>query len=45
MFNALQQQLAQCDTRPTIALTAKDRDRLLALGRDLSRAWDEAGRQ
>ena len=41
--DALQQQLAQCDTGPTIALTAKDRDRLLALGRDLSCAWDEAG--
>lgn len=40
---ALEQQLAQCDNGPTIAFNAKHRERLLTLGRDLSRVWDEAG--
>jgi hypothetical protein len=43
--HALEEQLAQQDTgpTPTLALSTKDRERLLALGSDLSRAWDEAG--
>src|SRR6516162_7424787 len=41
--HALEEQLAQHDTGRAFALNAKDRDRLLALGSDLSRAWDEAG--
>jgi excisionase family DNA binding protein len=40
---ALEEQLAQHDAEPTITLSAKDRDRLLALGTDLPRAWDSAG--
>jgi DNA invertase Pin-like site-specific DNA recombinase len=41
--HALEEQLAQHDTGPAIALGIEDRERLLALGRDLSRAWDGAG--
>jgi excisionase family DNA binding protein len=41
--HALEEQLAQHDTGPALALSNKDRERLLALGSDLSRAWDEAG--
>ena len=40
---ALEEQLAQHDTGSAITLGFQDRDRLLALGRDLSRAWDSAG--
>jgi hypothetical protein len=40
--HALEEQLAQHDTGPSITLGLKDRERLLALGRDLSRAWDSA---
>ncbi len=39
---ALEEQLAQHDTGPAIRLSLEDRERLLALGRDLSRAWDSA---
>jgi excisionase family DNA binding protein len=38
--HALEEQLAQHDTGPAIRLSLEDRERLLALGRDLSRAWD-----
>jgi hypothetical protein len=41
--HALEEQLAQHDTGPAMALNVEDRERLLALGRDLSRAWDSAG--
>jgi hypothetical protein len=41
--HALEEQLAQQDNGPTLALSTKDRERLLALGGDLSRAWDGAG--
>ena len=41
--HALDEQLAQHDTGLAIALGVEDRERLLALGRDLSRAWDGAG--
>ena len=41
--HALEEQLVQHDTGRALALNAKDRERLLALGSDLSRAWDEAG--
>jgi DNA invertase Pin-like site-specific DNA recombinase len=37
---ALEQQLAEHDTEPVIALRPEDRERLLALGQDLTRAWD-----
>jgi hypothetical protein len=40
--HALEEQLAQHDTGPSITLGLKDRERLLTLGRDLSRAWDSA---
>jgi hypothetical protein len=40
---ALEEQLAQYNTEPTITLSAEDRERLFALGRDLPRAWDGAG--
>ena len=40
--HALEEQLAQRDTEPLV-LSSKDRERLLALGSDLSRTWDEAG--
>jgi hypothetical protein len=40
---ALEEQLAQHDTGPSITLGLGDRERLLVLGRDLSRAWDSAG--
>jgi len=40
---ALEEQLAQHDTGSEITLGFQDRDRLLALGRDLSRAWDSVG--
>ena len=40
---SLEEQLAQHDTGPAITLGFEDRERLLALGRDLSRAWDSAG--
>jgi hypothetical protein len=40
--HALEEQLTQHDTGPAIALGLEDRERLLALGRDLSRAWDSA---
>jgi hypothetical protein len=38
----LEEQLAQHDTGPAITLGFEDRERLLALGSDLSRAWDSA---
>ena len=41
-IHALEEQLTQHDTGPAIALSLEDRKRLLALGRDLSRAWDSA---
>jgi len=41
--HALEEQLVQHDAGRALALNAKDRERLLALGSDLSRAWDEAG--
>jgi len=41
--HALEEQLAQQDSGPVLALNTKDRQRLLALGSDLSRTWDEAG--
>jgi hypothetical protein len=41
--HALEEQLTQHDTGPAIALGLEDRERLLALGGDLSRAWDGAG--
>jgi hypothetical protein len=40
--HALEEQLTQHDTGPAIVLGLEDRERLLALGRDLSRAWDSA---
>lgn len=40
---ALEEQLAQQKAEPTITLSADDRERLLALGTDLPRAWDSAG--
>jgi hypothetical protein len=40
--HALEEQLAQHDTGPSITLGLKDRERLFTLGRDLSRAWDSA---
>jgi DNA invertase Pin-like site-specific DNA recombinase/sulfur carrier protein ThiS len=40
---ALEEQLAQQDGEPTTTLSAEDRQRLLALGTDLPRAWDSAG--
>ena len=41
--HALEEQLTQHDTGPAIALGLEDRERLLSLGGDLSRAWDDAG--
>jgi excisionase family DNA binding protein len=41
--HALEEQLTQHDTSPIISLSSQDRDRLLALGRDLSRVWDSVG--
>jgi len=40
---ALEEQLAQQDAEPTTTLSAEDRERLLALGTDLPRAWNSAG--
>jgi len=40
---ALEEQLAQQNAEPGTTLTAEDRERLLALGEDLPRAWDSAG--
>jgi DNA-binding Lrp family transcriptional regulator len=40
--HALEEQVTQHDTGPAIALGLEDRERLLALGRDLSRAWASA---
>jgi len=40
---AAEDQLAQHDTEPAITLGSEERERLLALGRDLPRAWDSAG--
>jgi len=40
---ALEEQLAQHNTEPAIILSPEDRERLLALGRDLPRAWDSVG--
>ena len=40
--HALEEQLAQHDTVPSVALAVEDRERLLALGRDLSQAWNSA---
>jgi DNA invertase Pin-like site-specific DNA recombinase len=40
---ALEGQLAQHDQTPTVMLCPEDRDRLLALSRDLSRAWYSVG--
>lgn len=39
----LEEQLAQHDTEPAIVLRPGDRERLLALGRDLPLAWDNVG--
>ena len=39
---SLEEQLAQHDIGLTITLVLEDRERLLALGRDLSRTWDSA---
>jgi excisionase family DNA binding protein len=39
----LEEQLAQHDIGPAITLGFEDRERLLALGRDLTRAWDSGG--
>jgi len=39
----LEEELVQLDAEPTPSLRAADRERLLALGEDLSRAWDSAG--
>jgi len=41
--HALEEQLTQHDTSPIISLSPQDRDRLFALGRDLSRVWDSVG--
>jgi DNA invertase Pin-like site-specific DNA recombinase len=40
---AIEEQLIQYDHTPAITLCPEDRDRLLALGRDLSRAWYSVG--
>ena len=40
---ALEDQLVQLATAPTTSLREEDRERLLALGRDLSHAWDSSG--
>jgi DNA invertase Pin-like site-specific DNA recombinase len=40
---AIEEQLTQYDQTPAITLCPEDRDRLLALGRDLSRAWYSVG--
>ena len=40
---AVEKEIAQHDAGPATALGVEDRERLLALGRDLSRAWDGAG--
>jgi DNA invertase Pin-like site-specific DNA recombinase len=40
---ALEGQLAQQETEPPITLSLQDRERLLALGRDLSHAWNSVG--
>jgi hypothetical protein len=40
---ALEDQLAQLATAPATSLREEDRERLLALGRDLSLAWDRPG--
>ena len=39
----LEEQLARQDTMPTITLDPEDRNRLLALGRDLPRVWHSVG--
>ena len=39
----LEEQLSQHDTEPALVLGPEDRERLLALGRDLPRAWDSVG--
>jgi hypothetical protein len=39
----LEEQLSQHDTEPALVLRPEDRERLLALGRDLPRAWDSVG--
>jgi excisionase family DNA binding protein len=41
--HALEEQLARHDTGSGFALSSKDRECLLALGSDLSLAWDQAG--
>jgi excisionase family DNA binding protein len=40
---AIEEQLTQYDQTPAITLCPEDRDRLLALGRDLTRAWSSVG--
>jgi DNA invertase Pin-like site-specific DNA recombinase len=40
---ALEGQLAQHDARTNITLSSEERERLLALGRDLPTAWNSAG--
>src|ERR1700732_1418589 len=40
---ALEGQLAPQETEPPITLSLQDRERLLALGRDLSHAWNSVG--
>jgi len=40
---ALEERLAQQNAEPATTLSAEDRERLLALGTDLPRAWDSAG--
>jgi hypothetical protein len=43
ILRALEEQLAQHDKGPVIALDPEDRDRLLALAQDLPRVWDSVG--
>jgi hypothetical protein len=40
---ALEEQVVQFDTEPDVVLGPEDRERLLALGRDLPRAWESVG--
>ena len=42
-MRALEEQLAQYNAEPAVMLSPADRERLLALGRDLPRAWHSVG--